>query len=368
MANVANAKGYSLTTTLSSAIPQEKKTVLRFLGSEVIEVSDQLCPAPGAPEGAIGIAKSTAQRKPHEFVMLNQYENKANPDAHYKTTGPEVWKQTSGNVTHFFAGLGTCGTITGTGRFLKENNPLIKVIGVHPQEGHDIPGVRSIKQLNETRFFQPEHYEAVIEVSNKEAYEMCMRLNREESIIAGPSSGMALAGALKALGEESGGNPAGIAVVIFPDNIFKYTTFFERVIPGLAPIQGKPEVQTPASSIISPNIPTDLVEQARNPYNTVEPEDARAMIEAEHPLIVDVRPEDMYKQGHVPKAVNIPLAELAKRMQELPSDREAKILTVCNRGNASLQGLLILKAAGFKNVKSLNKGTAGWIERGYEVE
>ena len=74
--------------------------------------------------------------------MLNQYANEANPDAHYKTTGPEIWRQTEGGVTHFVSGLGTCGTITGTGRYLKEQDAAVQVLGVHPQEGHDIPGVR----------------------------------------------------------------------------------------------------------------------------------------------------------------------------------------------------------------------------------
>ena len=78
--------------------------------------------------------------------MLNQYENEANPGAHLNSTGPEIWHQTEGKITHFVAGLGTCGTITGNGRFLKAKNPNIKVIGVYPEEGHDIPGVRSLKQ------------------------------------------------------------------------------------------------------------------------------------------------------------------------------------------------------------------------------
>lgn len=357
LANVSNVKGYKLTTTLSSAIPQEKRTVLRFLGSEVIEVSDQLCPAPGAPEGAIGIAKSTAQRKPNEFVMLNQYENEANPDAHYKTTGPEIWRQTNGEVTHFIAGLGTCGTITGTRRFLKEKNSSINIIGVHPQEGHDIPGVRSIKQLRETRFFNPSAYNQTVEVSNKDAYDMCLRLNREEGIIAGPSSGMAVAGAIKALSEDA----TGIAVIIFPDNIFKYTTFFERVIPGLAP-------KTPAGSSPPIQVPADLVEQARNSFNTIELEEAHQLFSIESHLVIDVRPVNLYNEGHVPGAKNIPLGELTSRLGELSPDRETKIITVCSRGNASLQGLLILKAAGYKNVKSMNKGTIGWIEKGYSIE
>src|SRR3989304_2891878 len=112
LAMIANAKGYPLQTPLSAAIPLEKRTVLRFFGSHVIELDDTLCPAPGAPEGAIATAMRTAQTEP-DFVMLNQYENEANLLAHYRTTGPEIWRQTMGRVTHLIAGMGTCGTITG---------------------------------------------------------------------------------------------------------------------------------------------------------------------------------------------------------------------------------------------------------------
>ena len=133
LAMIANIKGYALQTPLSMAIPLEKRTVLRFFGSNVIEMDDSLCPAPGAPEGAIASAMETARTQP-DFVMLNQYENEANPGSHYRTTGPEIWRQTEGKITHFVAGLGTCGTITGTGKFLKEKNGDVKVIGGSPEE------------------------------------------------------------------------------------------------------------------------------------------------------------------------------------------------------------------------------------------
>ena len=138
LAMLANLKGHSLTTPLSDQIPVEKRTMLRLFGADVLELSDDLCPAPGAPEGAIARASEIAE-KPN-FHLLNQYTNEANPGAHYKTTGPEIWSQTEGSVTHLVAGLGTCGTINGAGGFLKENNPKIQVFGVHPEEGHDIPG------------------------------------------------------------------------------------------------------------------------------------------------------------------------------------------------------------------------------------
>src|ERR1043165_8249344 len=200
LAMIGNAKGYPLRTPLSAAIPLEKRTVLRFFGTDGQELDDSLCPAPGAPEGAIATARETAKQP--GFVLLDQYSNEANPDAHFRTTGPEIWRQTETRITHFVAGMGTCGTITGTGRFLKSKNAAVKVLGVYPEDGHDIPGARSKRQLGQTKLYFPREYYGETEITNREAYELCLRLNREESVIAGPSSGMALAGALKLVPDE----------------------------------------------------------------------------------------------------------------------------------------------------------------------
>lgn len=358
LAMVANAKGYSLRTPMSSAIPREKRTILRFFGSEVIELHDTLCPAPGAPEGAIALAKSTAKNS--EFHMLNQYENEANPEAHYRTTGPEIWKQTQGMITHFVAGMGTCGTITGTGRFLKGKNPTVQVLGVHPEEGHDIPGVRSILQLQQTKLFHPEEYDHIIEISNKEAYEFCLRLNNEESIIAGPSSGMALAGALKAIPD----TPNTIVIIMFPDNIFKYASSVERHFPQFR----APQSQEQAPPSPQEQLMKTLLENARNPYNTLEVDDVKSLLETEKPLVIDVRPHEMYMQTHVPTAINMPLANIGEYVTTLPNDRNTAIVTVCSRGNASLSGMLFLKSLGYKNVRSMNGGTIAWMEKGFTTE
>jgi cysteine synthase len=227
LAMIANAKGYSLTATMSNKIPAEKRASLRLFGTELVELEDELCPAPGAPEGAIALAAQLGDRPGNHH--LNQYKNLANPDAHYRTTGPEIWRQTSGEITHFVAGLGTCGTITGTGRFLKERRADVKVLGVYPAEGHDIPGVRSLKQLKQTALFFPKEYDGLVEIQNEAAFELCRRINQEDSIIAGPSSGMALAGALKLVPDE----PGVVCVVVFPDNAFKYASSMRKHLPQL---------------------------------------------------------------------------------------------------------------------------------------
>lgn len=354
---VGNALGYSLTTPLSSAIPLEKRTMLRFFGATVEELEDDLCPAPWAPEGAIARAMEIAEKP--DFHMLNQYRNPSNPDAHYRTTGPEIWRQTEGTITHFVAGMGTCGTITGTGRFLKEQNADVRVIGVHPSEGHDIPGVRSLRQLEQTEFFLPDQYDGMVEIGNHDAYELTLRLNREESIPAGPSSGMALAGALAMIPDE----PGTQVVVMFPDNAFKYASSMVRHIKGLSP------GVLPKSKSRREELFDAIIEHTRhNPHLTVDIDSAHEQWETRRPLVIDVRQPEEFALGHIPGAVNIPLLELPDNQDLLPADLDTPVLTVCQRGNISLPGVLYLNSLGYRDAHSITGGTNAWIESGFKVE
>ena len=356
LAMLANASGYSLTTPLSDQIPVEKRIMLRFFGADVVELDDDLCPAPWAPEGAIAKALEIAEQP--NFHMLNQYVNEANPAAHYASTGPEIWHQTEGTVTHLVAGLGTCGTIRGSGRFLKEQNPDIDVIGVHPEEGHDIPGVRSIRQLQQTRFFHPDEYDGLVEIENQEAFELCLRLNREESVTAGPSSGMALAGAFKLIPDE----PGNRVVVVFPDSAFKYASSVVKHLAGLG--SGGAKTRSRRERLFD-----ELIENVRsNPGLNIDPASAHDLWEKQEPLLIDVRDFDEYSESHLDGAVNIPLDELVGRVSELPEDRQAQILTVCNRGNLSVSGVLLLTSLGFENARSINGGIGAWQEMGYPTE
>ena len=356
LAMIANARGYSLTTPLSDQIPQEKRTMLRFFGTDVLELEDTLCPAPGAPEGAIAKAHEIAEQ-PH-FHMLNQYGNEANPGAHYETTGPEIWRQTEGRVTHFVAGLGTCGTITGTGRYLKEQRADVQVLGVHPSEGHDIPGVRSVRQLQQTRFFHPDTYDGLVEVENQEAFELCLRLSREESVTAGPSSGMALAGAFKLIPDE----PGHLAVVIFPDSAFKYASSVVKHLTGL----GSPPASAKSAR---EGLLDEMVENARfNPSLATDVAVAHELWGETRPMVIDVRTEDEYRESHIPGALSAPLLEMADRVSALPEDRDAPIFTVCQRGNLSLSGVLFLNSLGYRGARSITGGLDAWREMGFETE
>lgn len=362
LAMIANAKGYTLQTPLSNRIPLEKRTVLRFFGTDVLELDDTLCPAPGAPEGAIATAMNIAESKP-DHVMLNQYKNEANLMSHYLTTGPEIWRQTEGKITHFVAGLGTCGTITGTGRFLKEKRRDIKVIGVYAEEDHDIPGVRSYRQLGQTKLFHPEEYDGTLEVTTRESYDMCLRINREESIIAGPSSGMALAGALRSIPDE----PGNLVVIIFPDNVFKYASSMCRHFSPLCPSLNR-ESGKARESQEDPFLST-MIENLKNPYDSIVVDElAKRLADGNRPFLVDVRPGEMYEKGHVPGSINIPLEELPERTGEIPDDRDASIVMVCGIGKFSKHSVLFMKSMGYRNVKSLKGGVNEWVRKGGATE
>jgi cysteine synthase/rhodanese-related sulfurtransferase len=367
LAMIGNARGYRLDTPLSTAIPLEKRTVLRFFGANVIELDDALCPAPGAPEGAIARARETADTQPN-YVLLDQYGNEANPGAHFRTTGPEIWRQTEGRITHFIAGLGTCGTITGTGRFLKQQNPAVKVLGVYPEDGHDIPGVRSKRQLAQTSLYFPDEYDGEEEVTDRESFEMCLRLNREESVIAGPSSGMALAGALRLVPDE----PGVMAVVVFPDNIFKYASSVCRHFADLCPAPAAESAST-VTAVAAPSkteqMMAAMLENLKNPYDSVAVSTLAEELDADGaPLVVDVRAPDQFAAGHVPGAVNIPQGDLPQRAGELPEDRDAPIVMVCAIGRTSKETTLFLKSLGYRHVRNLKGGITEWLRKGQKSE
>ncbi len=338
LAMLANARRLDFTATLSLAIPAEKRAALRAFGAHLVELADDLCPMPGAPEGAMETANEMAKQP--GWHQLNQYKNPANPDAHFRTTGPEIWRQTGGKITHFVAGLGTCGTITGAGRFLKSQNPQVKVLGVHPSEGHDIPGVRSRRALALTDFFLPAEYDGVHEIDNDAAYQMCKRLNQEESLIAGPSSGMALAGAFALVPDQ----PGAICVVMFPDNVFKYTSSLRKHLPEL--FAGSPEAAPAAAAA---------------PLPEVAPAEAAEMIRAGAALI-DVRTPGEFLSGHLPAAVNIPLQAMqAGPVQGLPADKAAPIVTICATGRRSLVAVELLKQQGYTHAVSARGGMRDWM-------
>ncbi len=230
LACIANALGIPVEIAVPERIPDEKKVMLRFLGAKVWEADDELCPrfpTEGARGVVNGLIKSPATKD--SYVSPNQYENELNVQAHYRTTGPEIWKQTQGKINYFFAGLGTCGTITGVGRYLKEQNPEIKIIGIEPSSPtHRLPGMKRITGLDEEfipTILDRSVIDDTIEVADEKAYGTAIKLARKDGIPVGPTTGAILYGALRYAKSNK-----GLAVVISPDDAFKYASFYKDIL------------------------------------------------------------------------------------------------------------------------------------------
>jgi cysteine synthase len=207
-------------------VPEETKTMLRMLGAKVWETPDELCPVDHPKDGAIALARSLqASEGGTRYVMADQYENPDNVRAHYETTGPEIWNQTEGEVAAFFAGFGTCGTLTGIGRYLKERNPDVQIIAIEPHKGHRLPGLKSFAEANEPGNLDWSIIDDVVTVPDDAAYEMTLRLHRRDGLMVGPSTG-AIVHAI----DEYRDFPGGVVVGVSPDSSAKYTTYFTEML------------------------------------------------------------------------------------------------------------------------------------------
>jgi len=194
LAMAAAMRGYRMILIMPSHMTAERKWAMAAYGAELIEVSSE-----DGMEGARDLALAMESRG--EGKVLNQFGNPDNPLAHYQTTGPEIWRQTEGQVTHFVSSMGTTGTIMGVSAFLKEQNPAIQIIGLQPQDGSQIPGIRRWPVEYRPTIFDEAAVDRVIDISQQASEQMMRRLAREEGIFAGVSSGGSVSAAL-ALSEE----------------------------------------------------------------------------------------------------------------------------------------------------------------------
>ena len=190
LAMAAAMRGYRMILVMPEHMSIERQQVMRAFGAELV-----LTPKAGSMEQAI----DTANRMQAEGrgLILNQFGNPDNPRAHYESTGPEIWRDTAGQVTHFVSSMGTTGTIMGCSRYLKEQNPAIQIIGVQPEEGSQIPGIRKWPEEYLPKIYDARSVDRILYVNQAEAEETTRRLAREEGIFAGISSGGALAAALR---------------------------------------------------------------------------------------------------------------------------------------------------------------------------
>lgn len=190
LAMAAAIKGYNMTLIMPENASAERKQAMAAYGAKLISASRE-----GGMEEARDIADAMIARG--EGKPLNQFANPDNPLAHYRTTGPEVWRQTGGEVTHFVSSMGTTGTIMGVSRYLKEQNSAIQIVGLQPADGASIPGIRRWPQEYLPAIFEAPRVDVTLDIGQQEAEAHMRRLAREEGILAGVSSGGCLAGALR---------------------------------------------------------------------------------------------------------------------------------------------------------------------------
>ncbi len=208
------ARGFGVTICLPANASEERKALLQAYGAEVIETD----PLEGS-DGAIRQARRLAAEAPRRYYYADQYSNPANARAHYEGTGPEIWRDTAGEVTHLLAGLGTAGTLMGTGRYLRERDPGIELVAVEPDDGfHGIEGLKHLPTSIVPGIYDASLPDRTLRVRTEEAYDMARQLARDFGLLVGLSSGAAAVAARCVASELA----AGCLVVIFPDGADRY--------------------------------------------------------------------------------------------------------------------------------------------------
>ncbi|MGB6975264.1 MAG: cysteine synthase CysM [Terracidiphilus sp.] len=211
LAMIAAVKGFEIELVMPESSTAERVAIMEAFGAKVTLTS-----ADTGMEGAIDYAH--AQVAKGGVFMLNQFGNADNWRAHYETTGPEIWRDTKGTITHFVSAMGTTGTIMGTSRYLKEQNPSVRIVGVQPSEGAKIPGIRRWPKEYLPAIFEPDRVDETMDVTQEEAEEMARRLARQEGLFAGVSSGGACAAACRLAGTLD----SGVIVFVLCDQGDRY--------------------------------------------------------------------------------------------------------------------------------------------------
>ncbi len=222
LAMAAAIKGYRLLLLMPSNMSNERKLAMTAYGAELIEVSEDL-----GMEGARDLAEEMAGKG--EGYLLDQFSNPDNPQAHYKSTGPEIWQQTHGDITHFVSAMGTTGTIMGVSAYLKEQNPDIKFVGLQPKEGESIPGIRRWPTEYLPAIYDKDKVNTIIDIAQDDAEKTMQALAIKEGIFCGVSSGGAVAGALKL--SEQVENAVIVSIICDRGDRYLSTGVFDSRIP-----------------------------------------------------------------------------------------------------------------------------------------
>src|ERR687892_1926207 len=225
LSGIASSLGYKVEIVIPEKVSEETKTILRDLGATLHETTDDLCARVGAgTDQSIALAKAIAKPRPDLYYMPNQYENDANYLAHYESTGPEIWSQTNGKVSHFFTGCGTGGTITGVATYLKQKKSDVRIIAIQAQQNHLLQGLRNFEESAMPDLFKRrqgvvDHW---ITATNKDSFNMARELAIRENLLVGPSSGSVMASML----ELADGLEDGVFVGLFADDGRKFKSLY----------------------------------------------------------------------------------------------------------------------------------------------
>jgi S-sulfo-L-cysteine synthase (O-acetyl-L-serine-dependent) len=227
LTGISSALGYKVEIVIPEKVSEETKNILRHLGATLHETSDDLCPRVGAgTDQSIALAKAISKPRPDVYYMPNQYENDANYHAHYESTGPEIWEQTNGAITHFLTGCGTGGTITGTAAYLKEKNKNVRVVAIQAQKNHLLQGLRNFEESSMPDLFK--RREGVVDewitATNRDSFDAVKKLVEAEGMLVGPSSGSVMS----SMTQVSEKLDRGVVVGIFADDGRKFKSLYVK--------------------------------------------------------------------------------------------------------------------------------------------
>ncbi len=371
-------RAFGINTTLalaSSEVELGKLQLLRLLGTSVRVVEEDICPDPADPNSG----PNQARRMGQEDGWLNpgQYHNLANPKAHERWTGPQIWLQTGGKVTTLAAGLGTTGTLVGTAAYLKDYNPKIRTVGVIREPNNPVPGVRTRTLLNEVNFDWPKNVDELVPIGTRESYDMSLKLCRA-GLLVGPSSGFALAGLLTYLSKATlsdldqarNGDGEVVAVVIAPDSPFPYVEEYFRYLgeDAFPPIEHKHLLRArPKEEVFVElggfNVDISAVDLLRSAYGMVPDELKAKSPDQPDPMwkIIDVRSSHEFNDHHLPGSMRIDFETLRTHGDIFAKAfvKEGQPVFICQFGGMSAMLATQFRAVGI-NAYSLVGGTVEW--------
>ena len=338
------------TVTNRIKIP-ETKEILKVAGAEIEELPGlSECPDPTDPNDPVAYIERIVSENHNKYYHTNQYTNLKNPKVHYEHTGKEIYDDL-GKVDYFFGTLGTTGSSRGTIEYLLEKNKNLKKIGIIAEKGDTIPGIRNKDEMYEVGIFNKSLYDEIVLVNSDEAIEEMLVLNRKCGILGGPTSGAAFKGTLKYLREidDKLKEPAN-AVFIACDRMEWYMSYIKK---------RRPEIFD--SEIKRETIRT-LTEEDMKYAKTININNAEEWIEKNNPIIIDLRGNLAYKNGHIENAINITDIFFEDLVDNgTPFSKENSVLLVCSIGDKSKKFSSLLNKKGM-NVYSLENGMTAWRE------